>query len=355
MSYNMKYFSERLKAARKMNGFSLQDLSDAVGNRINKQALQRLETGEAEPDSGTVSLLCRALKVAADYFFRETSVTLEDLRFRKLKKLPVKEQDRVKANTVDFLERYLELEDILGIENSTAFPPKSYKIREIDDVEKAAHNLREIWKLGEEPLPNIVEMLEEKNIKVYLLEADKSFSGMSTVLKGKIGIIVLNSNKDIPIVRFRFSALHELAHLYLDLSEFDEKESEKLCDHFASAMLLPGTKIKAALGERRTNIVMKELYIVAEQYGISLSAIAYRAFSLGIISASYHKFFMINYNKYRTKEKEFEVYDGKEHSQRFLQLLIRAVAEEVISTTKAASLNNQKLGDFREILDNSVR
>ena len=103
----MKYFAERLKAARKMNGFSLQDLSDAIANRLNKQALQRLETEEAQPDSETISLLSKALKVTSDYFFRESTVTLEDLRFRKLKKLPVKEQEKVKANTIDFLERYL--------------------------------------------------------------------------------------------------------------------------------------------------------------------------------------------------------------------------------------------------------
>ncbi len=47
----MKHFAERLKAARKMNGFSLQDLSDAIANRLNKQAFQRLETEEAAHDS----------------------------------------------------------------------------------------------------------------------------------------------------------------------------------------------------------------------------------------------------------------------------------------------------------------
>ena len=64
---------------------------------------------------------------------------------------------------------------------------------------------------------------------------------------------------------------------------------------------------------------------------------------------------MINYNRFKTKEKEFGVYNGEELPIRFLQLLMRAVAEEVISTSKAAALNNQKLGDFREILDNAAK
>lgn len=351
----MKHFSERLKAARKMNGYSLQDLSDAIRNQLNKQSIQRLETGEAKPDSETISLLSKALKLPPNYFVRETAVSLEDLTFRKLKKLPVKEQEKVIAQTVDYLERYLELEEMLGINNKISFAPKGYTIKNETDVEQAAMDLRKKWKLGEDALPNIVEMLEENNIKVYLLKADKSFSGMSTILNNKIGVIVLNENEEIPVVRRRFSALHELAHLYLDLSQFDEKKIEKMCDHFAASMLIIPEKLISILGKKRTNIVMQELYFISEQYGISLSAIAYHAFSLGIISASYHKFFMIRYNQFKTREKEFTVYAGKEGSDRFLQLLYRAVAEEIISTSKAASLNNQRLADFREMLDNAAK
>ena len=351
----MKYFAERLKAARKMNGFSLQDLSDAMDNRLNKQALQRLEAGESEPDSETISLLSKALKVPSDYFFRESTVTLGDLRFRKLKKLAVKEKEKIEANTVDFLERYLELEDMLGIDNQISFSPRGYKIKHFGDVEQAAIDLRKSWNLGEDPLQNVTEMLEENNIKVYLLDADKHFSGMSAFINEEIGVIVLNQSERIPVVHRRFSALHELAHLYLNLSSFDDKEIEKICDLFAAAMLLPASKIRNALGEKRSHIMMSEFRLLAGQYGISQSAIAHRAFRLEIISASYLKFFMLNYNRYKTKEKEYTVYAGSELPIRFSQLLMRAVAEEIISISKAAVLNNQKLGDFRKIFDNAVK
>ena len=338
-----------------MNGYSLQDLSDAIQHKINKQALNRMETGELEPDSTTVSLLGKALKVPADYFFRQASVDLGDVRFRKLKKLTVKEQEKVTAQTIEFLERYLELEDLLGIDNVIKFVPKCRAIITDADVENAAADLRNQWKLGEDPLPNIVEMLEENNIKVYQLEVDKSFSGMSTVIDGKIAVVVLNTHPEIPIVRRRFTALHELAHLFLDLANFEDKECEKKCDLFAGAMLLPGVKIKQYLGDKRSQIITNELFMIASQYGISLAATMYRAFSLHIITASYFKFFMINYNKFKIKEKEFTISESKENSTRFLQLLFRAVAEEIISTSKAASLNRQKLGDFRDLLDSTVK
>ena len=338
-----------------MNGYSLQDLSDAIKNQFNKQALQRLETGEAKPDSQTISILSKALQLPADYFVRETVVRLEDLRFRKLKKLPVKELKKITAKTIDYLERYLELEDILGIDNKISFIPKTYPVKTEADVEKSVLDLRKKWKLGEDALTNIVEILEGNGVKVCLMDTNPSFSGMSAVLNKKLAIIVLNENKEIPIVRRRFSALHELGHLYLDLSAFDEKQAEKICDRFASAMLLLPTKLIQILGSKRTNIMMKELDIIAGQYGISLSAIVYQAMSLGIVTSTYHRFFMIRYNKYKTKEKELVVYTGREYSDRFLQLLYRAIAEEIISTTKGAALNNQRLGEFRELLDRAKK
>lgn len=64
---------------------------------------------------------------------------------------------------------------------------------------------------------------------------------------------------------------------------------------------------------------------------------------------------MVNYNKFYLKQEQ-DGYEGKEESGRFLQLLMRAVAQEVITSTKAASLNNQILGDFRKLhLDNKIK
>jgi len=340
-----------MKAARKMNGFSLRVLSDKLSSSLSKQALSRLETGVSNPDSKTINILSKALNVGPDYFFREKIVSLEEIKFRKLKSLSAKEEEKITALTVDFLERYLELEDILSIDNPLSFSIKSKLVSNEDEVENAAKELRKRWNLGTDPLPNIVEMLEENGIKVFCIDADSSFSGMSTSAQNQIPVIVLNISKKIPLTRIRFTALHELAHLYLNIDHLEENVYEKFCDVFAGAFLLPSNKLESFLGNKRTKILLNELMMIGGQFGISMAAIMYRAKNLKIITPSYHKFFMIQYNKYHVKEKEFEIYKGIEKSDRFLQLLFRSVAEEVISTTKAAVLNNQKLGDFREILD----
>lgn len=354
--HTMKYFADRLKNARKMNGYSLQELSDKIQNQLSKQDLNRLETGVMMPDSIILNMLTNALQVTTDYFFKEQPLTLESVEFRKLTKLPIKEQEKVKGKTVEFLERYVELENLLGIVKKAPFKFQGYKINDANDIDKAANEMRlKILKIGSDPISNICELLEENGIKIYPIStARKEFSGMSTIIDNSLMVIVFNDDASIPLVRKRFTILHELAHLFLDLSSFDDKQEERMCDAFANAMLLPTEKVREYFGGKRERVFINELKIIKEYYGISLPAIMYRAKTLNLISEHNHKYFMITYNQYY-KVEESKGYKGKEESQRFMQLLMRAVAQEVITTTKASALNNQKLGDFRkQYLDMSL-
>ena len=56
---------------------------------------------------------------------------------------------------------------------------------------------------------------------------------------------------------------------------------------------------------------------------------------------------MIRYNQTNGKAKEFSGYNGEESASRFLQMILRAVCNEVISVSKAASLSNMRLAEFR--------
>ena len=88
-------FSERFKSARLMKGFSLQDLADALDNKVSRQALHRYEKGEVIPDAEKINLLGKVLNVNPDYFFRSTKVEFGEIEFRKLSKMPQKEAWRV--------------------------------------------------------------------------------------------------------------------------------------------------------------------------------------------------------------------------------------------------------------------
>lgn len=336
---------ERIVSARKMAGLSLQDLADRLQAGITKQALNKYEHGKAKPSGEVLTQIAHALNVPVDYFYREVKVELTDIDFRKHARLPRKDIERVKAECCDFLERYLELEDLLGIQSSFENPVKNNRIKTIDDIERAATDLRQSWGLGTSPLPGIVELFEEKKIKVMYVDAEKTFSGMSTWVKG-IPVIVLNKN--FPPQRSRFTALHELAHLILDLSAFDEKEEEKMCHKFAGAMLLPKGPFLEIFGEKRSSVTEQELKIIDEQYGVSVQAIMARANSLKVISATAYRNFHTWLNKTGRRNEEFADYHCQEQPQRFMRLIYKAVSENVISMSKAAALANMKLADFRE-------
>lgn len=346
----MNYLSTRLKNARKMNGFSLDDLSAKLDGAISKQDLNRFELDKRLPDGNEILLLANALGVPVEYFYKSDIINLENVSFRKLTKLPKKEQEAVKAKTIEYLERYLELEEILNVAPKIPFKLHEHAISEDtpDQIHAAANAFREQFKIGNDPIYNIIELLEENGIKVFPTIADTSFSGMSTSLSSGVMVIVFNNNDDIPLVRKRFTLLHEVAHLFLNLSGFEEKVAEKICDSFAGAVLLPKDKLFEYFGGKRTKIFNSELYSIKSYFGISIPAILYQAKFWGLVSDSYFKYFMINYNKsYVQKEKEG--YSGNEKSERFIQLLLRATAQEIISLTKAASLNNQKLSEFRKL------
>ena len=344
----MKNFSERLKSARIMKGYSLQDLADALDKRVSKQALNKYEQGLMKPDSEVLMLICNALEVRPDYFTRETSITLENVEFRKLKKLSSKESARIKEKTIDILERYFELEDILGIDQQFVNPIADIEINSYEDVERAADKMREVWELGEDPLNNVIELLEDNNIKVIEIESEPEFVGLATWEGIKNPVVVVNSN--LGLDRKRFTVLHELGHILMKVNHLPEKEREHYCHDFAGAMLIPKKSLIKELGPSRSQIYLNELIYLKKQFGASIQAIMFRAKHLGIVSESFFKNFMIHFSMMGYKKKEPGEFKGYEKSNRFKQLIFRAVAEEIISTSKAAALDNKKLAEFRNEL-----
>jgi Zn-dependent peptidase ImmA (M78 family)/DNA-binding XRE family transcriptional regulator len=344
-----KLFSERFKSARILNGFSLQDLADALDNKISRQALHKYEKGEVIPDSNMISHLSKVLHVQPDFFFRDIKIELGELEFRKLTGLPVKEQNKIVECTKDVLSRYLELEEIIGIESNFENPLKETPvISSFEDIEKAASKVRESWCLGLDPIYNTIELLEDNHIKVVSVNSEDSFDGMQTWLNQIIPVIVINRNNLKSADRIRFTVLHELGHLLLPLENLPDKMKEKYCNQFAAAMLIPGSAVQKELGITRKKLFIQELGELKKQYGISIQALMYRCKDLNIISESHlnQLVSIITHNQWKIIEPV--QYTGLEESNRFTQLLFRALAEELISMNKAAVLNNQSLIDFRK-------
>lgn len=344
-------FPKRLKAARQMRGFSMDELSGRIQGLVSKQAISKYEQGRMMPNSKVMLALAKALRLPVDYFFRQ-GVEVEQIAFRTDGRLPSHSVDRLVGQAQDWMERYLILEDLLSIDFKFRNPLSRRVIATMDDVERAAQTLREKWMLGNRPIASVYEMLESVGVKLMEFESDnRSVLGFSTLVNRNIPLIVINLSANEKVERRRFTAFHELGHLLLDLDEkLSSQEKERFCHCFAGAMLCPATLFLSELGEHRSALTMQELISMKMRYGISVSAIVHRAKDLGVISETYYNQIYDRTISQNRKEDGWGDYPIPEHTDRFERLLQRAVAEDVVSISRAAELANVKLGDYRDKL-----
>lgn len=342
-------FSERFKSARLLSGLSLQEVADSLEKNVTRQAIYRYEKGEVLPDSKTLDELSKLFNVRSDFFFRETKVEIGTVEYRKLK-ISAKEESRIQEQTKDYLSRYLEIEEILGIKTEFVNPLNGFpKVSSYANVNAAAELLRDKWNLGLIAISNIAELLEDKHIKILKLNADAGFDGLQTMANQTIPVIAYNERQMNKKDRIRFTLLHELAHLLLSFDEnLTHKDIETLCHQFAGAMLLPEKVIKEELGAFRHRLSVNELGNIKKQYGISMQAIVLRANVCDIVNTNFTKQFFTMMKDNGWKIDEPVDFEGHEESGRFEQLVYRALSEELISISKAAALKNMSLAEFKQ-------
>jgi Zn-dependent peptidase ImmA (M78 family)/transcriptional regulator with XRE-family HTH domain len=342
-------FGTRFKSARLRSGLSLQDLASRLGNKITRQALHRYEKGEVTPNSEMLGMLSEILAVRPDYFFRDTRIEFGALEYRKLQNLSARDENRVVEQTREYLSRYMELEEILGIENKFVNPLEDFgPVTSFSDVSAAANLLREKWGLGGNSVVNIAGFLEDMYVKVIEIDIETHFNGMQTWVNDGLPVVAYNKNLQEKPDRIRFTLLHELGHLLLQFADVDEKQKEVLCHQFAGAVLMPENVLKEKLGPHRSKLSIQELGSLKKQYGISMQAIVRRAVECKIVSEHYARHFFKMIEELGWKSREPVAYEGLECSYRFDRLLFRALAEEQISLSKAAALKNMKLAEFHE-------
>lgn len=350
MSKMENIFGTRLSAARKMCGLSLQKLVDKLDFSMSKQALDKYEQGLTKPNSEMVIAFSKALNMPVDYFFSspKVSVELSNIDYRKHKsKLTKTEQTAIEERAKEALERYFELENIIGIAEKCEYFEYSSVISTFDDIEKAAVKLRLDWNLGKDPITDVVEMLEDKGYKVLELDAPESCDALKAISNDQ-KVILLNKNT-ANIVRKRLSALHELAHHTLVFDEnLTEKEEENLCNAFAGAVLYPAEMVKKDLVSYRQKIYYNELKIIKERWGISFPAIIKRALQCNFINDYFAKQFNIVYRKNYVHKNEPGNYQSKEKPVRFEKMIFFALSKELISVNEAAYFSNKSAWEFRE-------
>ena len=337
---------ERIKQARHLRGMSQRALAKRVG--LSATAISKYEQDKVTPSSRALLCLARALEVQVEFFIRPTLVKNITPVFRKRSNLGRKEANTLLASIRDWLERYLEIENILHLGVPKFIYPERfpYEITDGKDIEAAVLALREAWQLGLDPIENVVQLLEDKGIKVGLAEAGEQFDACAFFadIDGHLPVIVVKSG--IPGDRMRFNLIHELGHLLLKVK--GDLSIEKAASRFAGAFLVPEPIVRFELGDQRRVLDTYELHLLKHKYGLSMQAWLYRAKDLGILSNA----------EFQTLNRMFRVRGWHrtepgdayppEQPTRFERLVMQALVERIISPKKAAELLGQSVEKFQQ-------
>jgi len=341
----------RLKLARAAAGLSLRGLEERLQGLVTAQAIGKYERDEMMPSSSVLIGLAKALGVTEDYLLNPADVELVAVEFRKKKLTSAKEAAEVRARILSEVERYLEIEEILALDSRSASPtPGRHSVRTFEDVELGAERLRKEWNIGDDAVPNLCEFLEEKGVKICGIPLPANVSGVQATVTSadgtEIPVIVINAEE--PGERQRFTLAHELGHLYLKVA--GDIDPESACHRFAGAFLVPRALLQREVGRRRSVIWLRELFELKLLFGVSAQAIAYRCKDLGIMSQQTVSSVFKTFNA-KGWRKEEPLPLRKERPARFERLCLRALAEGLISESKASELLKKSTREVVDSLD----
>lgn len=339
--------ADRIRLARRKAGFSLRDLSDAMQNRVTAQAIGKYERGEDVPSSGVLTALVKATGVSLSYLLDTQGLQLVGVEFRTKANTSGRDRALVETEVLEWIERYLQVETVLELDSADWQSPvsKSQKLRDVNDAEQLAADVRKAWELGFEPIPNMTELLEEKGLKVLIVSLPERVSGFTCLVKRPnapdLPVIVIN--KQSTLERRRLTLAHELAHRLTDCEGMSDKDVEKAANLFAGAFLIPKEHLLREAGKHRQALGYTELIGLKKIYCVSGAALLMRLRQVGIISDPTLTYaFQTIARGWRSQEpEELETPDtrGKrERALRFDRLCYRTLAEGLISADKAAEL-----------------
>jgi len=271
-------------------------------------------------------------------------------------------------------EDYLSLESIVGSPMPRYTYPDRYELGGVSAhaaAEDAAMNERSRLNLGLGPLNNLLETLEnEVGLRVFVLPLNEfKIAGIFAYTDQLGGCILVNGAH--PLTRQNWSMAHEYAHFLQDrfkeditiLIEYDRKPKvEQFADAFAAGFLMPGAGLRQRfrrIVQSRGDFTVADLCLLADQYAVSVEAMARRLESLGCMQGG-------TWDNLRSKgfdgsriRKQLGLQPHPSHRvrlpERYVRLAVQAFEEENITESELMRLLHCSRVEARETVDRLVR
>jgi Zn-dependent peptidase ImmA (M78 family)/transcriptional regulator with XRE-family HTH domain len=280
---------ERVRLAREAARMTQRELSALA--EIGQGALSDIEAGRVlEPSRGAISAIAKATLYPTDFFYLGPLPDLPDGHYRRRRRGTSKVGKQVRAQVRQIVELVQRTESQLKLPPIQIEPLHSEGIRDIEDVETAAAEVRAMLGLGSrDPIPNLTRAVERSGVIVVRLpttmEDHDGFSAWPDFGLGGRPIIALTIGHTGD--RDRFTIGHELGHIILHTlrSNVETGQAEIEANRFAGALLLPR---EAALEAMRPPVTLRVLMAVKATFGTSIAMAARRAWDLDLITRDHY-------------------------------------------------------------------
>lgn len=299
----------QLNEARVARGLTIKELAEAIS--VTKQAVSQYELGISIPKPEVMMSICKTLEMPRAFFYDEDDDEVKGNTFFRASTTiskKVREMQRKRVNWLyrihSYLDKYVDFPE-LNLPNTTCLAEEEW---DKDSIEELSVLVRNHWKLGDKPITNMVNLLENNGIVVASLQLGNEKIDAFCQPRSANYYILLGEDKQVA-VRRQFDAAHELGHLLMhhDIDNQDKltkeefKVMEQQANQFASSLLLPEDAFRSLVASSFTLDDYKEL---KKYWRVSISAMIMRAKDLGIISESRYTSLQkqISMKKWRQKE-----------------------------------------------------
>lgn len=329
MPITQEELARRLREARERAGFTQGQVAAALN--LERPIIAQIEAGKRKVSSLELAALARFYGRPLQSFFEET-LEPDGISYIWRAAPEVRQEPKIQraiSRGLEIINSILDLEDKLGISQLSSGPSAVYpkkintKWDAIQHGQEAAVQERQRLNLGIAPISDPAAILDSQGILILGLELPVGISGF-TLRSGQAIVCGINANE--PLVRQRYSLVHEYCHALCDLndlpaiiSRFDEGKDlrEIRADVFAANFLMPEEAVKSFLisrGKGMSSRTMGELMVkdkivsyearrpgqalkinyldvmqMADHFGVSVESAIWRLKSLGFISEDEQK------------------------------------------------------------------
>ncbi len=324
----------RLVSAREFRGLTQKALAESLD--LTSMAISGYEKGAWQPNERSIKDIAQALDFPIEWFFRDEifQVSDEALSYRSFARMT----SNLKSRSRQTWNIAADLRTIIG----ESFNLPTVLLPDLSDEtpEQAANTLRKMWGLGDEPISNVVHLLESKGVAVFWTDVDSRSVDAYCNWHDEWPLVILKSLESAG-ERGRFNAAHELAHLVLHreinikfsgernedinpaFSTLPRQKMEKEAHKFAAAFLLPEN---AWMNEAPLSTNLDVYLKMKEYWGVSVQVMLRRSYDLELLSERQYELAMTEVSRRHWRLAEPEPVEV-EHSL-LHQYLFNMMAED---------------------------